>query len=185
VIKTTVKKQDNGKPLGELLKSIAKMQVYVGIPEEKTGRKKGPVNNAQLLYIHTNGSQLKGIPKRPVIEPALEAKENKEAITSELGEAVKSLLDKKPAQAKMHLKRAGMIGQNAARDWFEDSRNGWVPNSLETARRKAMKIKGKGKKQFNQLISEGASVQHVEISRPLIDTAQMRKAIIYVVKDNG
>lgn len=160
MIKTTVKKQDNGKPLGDLLKEIAKMQVYVGIPEEKASRKGEPVNNAQLLYIHTNGSQLKGIPKRPVIEPALEAKENKEAITAELGEAVKSLLDKKPAQAKMHLKRAGMIGQNAARAWFDDPRNGWAPNTERT------------------IVAKGSD-------RPLIDTAQMRKAIIYVVKDNG
>lgn len=160
MIKTTVKSQDNSKPLGDLLREIAKMQVLVGIPEEKASRKGEPVNNAQLLYIHTNGSPKMKIPKRPVIEPAIEAKGNKEKITAELGEAIKSLLDKKAAQAKMHLKRAGMIGQNAARAWFEDARNGWAPNTERT-----IAMKGS--------------------DRPLIDTAQMRKAIIYVVKENG
>lgn len=161
------------------------MQVYVGIPEEKTGRKEDSINNAQLLYIHTNGSELRKIPARPVIEPAIEAKGNKEQITAELEKALESLLDKKPEKAKRYLKRAGMVGQNIARAWFEDSRNGWAPNSIATARAKAFKLKGKVKQAFNKRISEGGTVQDVEVSRPLIDTGQMRKAITYVVKENG
>jgi len=160
VIKAKLKKTDNSKPLGELLRQVADMQVFVGIPEEKAVRKWekkwSSVNNAQLLYIHTNGSEKMKIPARPVIEPAIEAKGNKEMITEELRKALDSLLDKKPGQASIHLKRAGMIGQNVSRAWFTDARNGWAPNTPLTIARKGS-------------------------DQPLIDTGQLRKAITYVV----
>ncbi len=159
MIKVGIK--DNGddgmKDLANKLLQITKMQVYVGIPENKSGRRGDAVTNAQLMYIHTHGSALRGIPARPVIEPAIEASGNKERITGELKTAARSTLDHKEDEATKYLKRAGMAGQNAARDWFEDPRNGWAPNKANT-------VKQKGS------------------DRPLIDTGQLRKSIIYVVR---
>ena len=148
---------DKSPLLFKLLNDITVQAVYVGIPEEKTGRKEGSVTNAQLMYIHTNGSGLKNIPARPVIEPAIEAPGNKEQISEELAESARAMMDGENDLALRHLKLAGMTGQNAARLWFVDPRNGWAENSPETIRRKGS-------------------------DKPLIDTGQLRKAIIYVVK---
>ena len=64
------------------------------------------------------------------------------------------------AQSNMrrHLKRAGMEAQNRVRAWFDDSRNGWAPNALAT-------IAAKGS------------------DHPLVDKAELKKSITYVVKD--
>ena len=81
----------------------------------------------------------------PIIEPAIEAEDNKEAIAKKLGEAAKDALDGQEGDAKTALKQAGQIGQDAARGWFEDPRNGWAQNSELTALRKLKKLKGKAR----------------------------------------
>jgi hypothetical protein len=141
------------------LAQIAKSEVYVGVPEDETERKKTTeVTNAGLLYIHTHGSPLQGIPARPVIEPALEADDNKALITKKLGETARAVLASKPSEAKTLLKQAGMEGSNAAKRWFTDSRNAWAADSAETIERKGS-------------------------DRPLIDTAQLRRSITYLVDE--
>ena len=62
--------------IGKIAKAMNFMmgnEVYVGISDETTTREKGePVTNAELMFIHTNGSPINNIPARPVIEPAIE-----------------------------------------------------------------------------------------------------------------
>ena len=182
-IKDIGKNVDETNAMLDRVKALSNIQVLVGIPEEKSGRKSGGVNNAELLYIHTHGSPLHRIPKRPVIEPAIEAEDNKANITEDLGNAARSALDGKTQETMTHLNEAGMTGQNAARAWFEDSRNGWPKNTEETAKRKLNKLQGKNKQRFNEQISAGASITDSDVSRPLVDTGQLRKAIVYVVKN--
>jgi hypothetical protein len=142
------------------MKQILSMHVLVGIPEDKISRKEtAKINNAELLYLHTHGSELMKIPPRPVIEPAIEARENKEHISEQLSIAAKMVLNGKPAIAKRQLKTVGMLGQNIARAWFTDPRNNWPPNSPITIAKKGSE-------------------------RPLIDTGQLRQAIIYVVRED-
>ena len=148
-----------GDPLQKMRAAIAKLarkQVLVGVPEDDSSRKAGEVSNAALVYLHTHGSPLQHIPARPIIEPAIEA--SKDLITAKLGDAARAALDGKAAQTEQALNQAGMLGRNAAIRWFTDPRNGWAPNSPAT-------IEQKGS------------------DRPLIDTAQMRRSITYVVKD--
>jgi len=141
------------------MEKLMKMDVLIGIPEDKTIRKEGKVNNAELLYLHTNGSELQGIPKRPVIEPAITAAGNKESIVEELKQVAKFNLNGKYSDSIRHLNKVGMLGQNISRLWFTDPRNGWPPNSAKTIAKKGS-------------------------NRPLIDTSQLRKSIIYVVREN-
>jgi hypothetical protein len=62
-------------------------------------------------------------------------------------------------------------GQNIARAWFTNPANNWAPNSDIT-------INGsKPDKNGKQFIKGKGSDQ------PLIDTGELRKSIIYVVKD--
>ena len=152
--------------------------VLVGIPEEDNRRKAGDIGNAQLLFIHTNGSPLRNIPARPVIEPAIMA--HKDEISIEMKQAAVAFLTGNQTKGVMFLKRAGMIGQNVSRGWFTDSRNGWPPNADSTVREKLNKLKGKKLKDALAVLDSGGSMEGV--NTPLIDTGAMRKAITYVIR---
>lgn len=101
---------------------------------------------------------MRHIPARPVLEPAVEADGNRQAIASELSASVKANLAGNGQRALNKMKRAALAGQNAARNFFTDPRNHWVPNAPST-------IKAKGS------------------DRPLIDTGALRAAIVGVVKE--
>ena len=75
-----------------------------------------------------------------------------------LGEAGKAVLARNASLATDELRRAGILGANAAKRWFTDPQNGWAANAPATAARKGSE-------------------------RPLIDTAQMRRSITYLVED--
>ena len=60
-------------------------------------------------------------------------------------------------KGEKRLKATGMKAQNVVRAWFVNPKNNWPPNSPAT-------IAAKGS------------------DRPLIDTAEMRKSITYVIK---
>jgi len=162
----TIKTTDNMARLAESLKTISKQEVYVGVPEvtnvsavreEEIATKGESASNAQLIYVHTNGSPVRNIPKRPIIEPAIEAEDNKKNITEQLEKALKALFDGKPTEAKQFLQQAGQVAENACRAWFTDPRNNWPPDKPATIKKKGSDM-------------------------PLIDTDQMRKSIIYIVK---
>ena len=135
--------------------------VYVGIPEG--GNREGkPISNAELLFIHTNGSPVNKIPKRPVIEPAL--KDDAESISKML-KSCASLADKgKYEEAYKELEKIGMRAQNVCRDWFENEKNNWPPNTESVIRAK---------------IKKGSTDP-----KPLIDTGELRKSITYFVDSN-
>lgn len=116
------------------------------------------VTNAELLFIHTKGSPIKKIPPRPVIEPAISADGNKEAIANELNKAIKAMLDGDRDEAIKRMQRTALAGQNAARKWFKDSRNNWKENAQSTIDRKGS-------------------------DSPLIDTGALRNAIVGIVRE--
>ncbi len=181
--------KDSSGILGDILKDLSGCSVLVGIPEEKSSRKgSGEITNAELLFIHTNGSPLRRIPARPVIEPAIEADGNKGPIIEELEQAAISFLNDKREQGIAHMKRAGMIASNACRAWFTDPRNGWPPNAESTVLRKLEKLKGGKLKAAMGAYEAGESSfafqgQLYGLNTPLVDTGEMRAAITYVLKD--
>ena len=155
----TIKKSGPGlAQLKKDLERISKSEVLVGIPASAATRKKGPINNASLMFVFSKGSPLKKIPARPWIELAVKA--NKELITPHLGAAAKAVLDKNPVRAERELKLAGTVAANAAKRWATDPRNGWAPNAPSTIRRKGS-------------------------DRPGIDTGQLRRAITAVVRQTA
>lgn len=168
--------------LAASLAGLTRRQVYVGIPattaEERLAQvrkllsarrgkrarvrlaavnKAAPtVNNAELMFIHTNGSLLRHIPRRPIVEPAIEDRDNADAIAAELRLAGEAALGGKDDQVLRQLKLAGQVAENAVKAWFTNPRNGWAPNKPST-------IRAKGS------------------SRPLIDTGALRQAVRSVV----
>lgn len=111
-------------------------------------------SKAYELWLQTHGSPLWHSPPRPVLEPAIE--HNKEAIAKQLRRVSEVALEGGDPTPELH--KAGMMGQNFARDWFTNPANGWPPNSPATVKRKGS-------------------------DKPLIDTGELRKAITYVVKE--
>ncbi len=178
----TITRKSGVAAFSKRLAGLQKINAYVGVPSsgknertshllELAGKTKGKqkkarltklagqdVTNSELLFIHTNGSKLKHIPPRPVLQPAIEAEDNKAKIIYEIEGAMRAQLagDKEGAEKKML--RAALAGQNAARKWFTDPRNGWKGNAQRT-------------------IDEKGS------DRPLIDTGALRAAIVGVVKE--
>lgn len=137
---------------------MRKSDVLVGIPQSRNrARRKAAIGNAALLYLHTHGSPLQGIPPRPVIEPAIAADGNRQIIAAELKDAARELFARELNRARVSLRRAGQAGANAATGWFTDPRNHWAPNRPATIRRKGS-------------------------DRPLIDTGALRASITYVVR---
>ena len=152
----TVKKSGPGfLQLRRDLARISKSEVLVGIPADKTQRKKGPINNASLMFVFSKGSPLKKIPARPWLEPAI--KLNKDLISPHLGAAAKAVLNHDPVRAERELRLAGPVAANAAKRWPTDPRNGWKPNAPATIRRKGS-------------------------DRPGVDTGQLRRSITSVVR---
>lgn len=178
----TIARKTGAAAFAKRMVGLTRLAAYVGVPASKKGdrgkqllsmasqttsKKKQAklkkaaqedVNNAELLFIHEHGSPARHIPARRVLKPAVEADGNRQAIANELAASVKASLagDKDLAEKKML--RTALAGQNAARKWFTDPRNGWKPNAKST-------IKAKGS------------------DRPLIDIGAMRNAIVGVVRE--
>ena len=182
---------DNTAKTLSALKSLEDFAVYVGIPEKAAHRNKAGITNPQLAFVHTHGvrsvdtrrmmgamminrgltysqahalmlhtrgSVRMAIPARPIIEPAIEAKDNQRSINNHLKLAAEAALAGNRAGTLRALRMAGMDAQNRVRAWFTDPRNHWAPNAPSTIKRKGS-------------------------SRPLIDTSQLRRSIIYVVAE--
>ncbi|MGG3012293.1 hypothetical protein ABEO98_22765 [Brevibacillus parabrevis] len=175
--------------LKKTLESLARKQVYVGIPEgsERPEEQGQPIDNAQLLYIHTHGVRQKVM--REEMNPKVESGEMPyskayqmfiQSFGSPLWQspprpviepAIEHNKDVIATQLRNvmqtaldgqnlepELHKAGLMGQNFARGWFTNPANNWPPNSPST-------VKKKGSNQ------------------PLINTGELRKSITYVIRE--
>lgn len=181
-----VKKGRNIADVTKSLKELENTDILIGIPSAKTARNSdGSVNNAELGYILSEGVQTSemrdevskkqdggssypdavaayiashgdpafAIPPRPFLQPSIEA--NQDLIAKQQSKIIQTALNK-PQNTELEIRKLGMLGQNLARGWFTDPRNGWPPNAPSTVARKGS-------------------------DRPNIDTGQLRRAITYVV----
>lgn len=191
MVKVSVKHTSGKVDIKKSLDLIQKNRVYVGVPQETAGRSAGDnIDNAELLYIHTNGARAK--PMREEMRPQLEAgtsyskayelyvqehgsplwqapprpvlepaiKAHSHELADGLKTAYQKALNGDAVGFESGLKGVGLRAQNFARDWFEDERNGWDPNAEST------------------ILAKGSD-------KPLIDTGDMRKSITYVVRKDG
>lgn len=167
------------------IKRLQQMQVLVGITTDTAYHNEDhpEINNAELLFIHSHGSPLRNLPERKVIEPAIQAEDNKERISREFKAVGRAALRGDEAGAMLGLNRAGQAGVNAAQSWFTDPRNGWPPDSDETVARKLGKLSPRAQESALRKIEKAGGVL-TGIVTTLVDTDDMRKAITYVVKDS-
>jgi hypothetical protein len=153
-------RKDIYKQVKKNLLDFSKLDLLVGVPQEKTERDKDvqgettnePITNAELMFIHTNGSPVKNIPKRPTIEPTIE--ENKDKISEKFKTAVNKILNNR-GDGKEDLEKLGI----------------WVVN----------KIKARFGSEELEPNTEG-TIKRKGSDRPLIDTGQLRDSITYVTR---
>ena len=131
----SLKRTSNVGSLEDRLLKLQRKDVLIGIPQATASRPGEAINNAELLYLLSKGSQMQHIPPRPVLEPAIEAPDNKVNIAAELKQAAQAVLESRPEDATQYLELAGQVGSNAAVRWFTDPRNSWAPNAPQTIKR--------------------------------------------------
>lgn len=159
------------------MRLLTTRSVLVGIPADKDRKDDGEgeaITNAQLGYIHENGSPKNNLPARPFLMPGIRAAH--EQIVDQLRDAGRAALDGDAAAVSKRLERAGIIGQNSVRAQFVD--NDWEPLSEATLNRRPVTQRDEDGK----AVKHGKSRQERGATNPLIDTSQLRKAITYVVE---
>jgi hypothetical protein len=149
-----LKTTDNTAGLKDRLDKLKRTRVLVGVPESEAARQ-GEINNAQLAYLHTNGSELQHIPPRPIIEPVIT--KNKDKISEMLKAAGAKQL--RGEDASVEYERIGMFAKNKIVANFTDPDNGWPENSPLTVAKKGS-------------------------DKPLIDTGALRQSIGYVIQND-
>jgi hypothetical protein len=160
----------------EAIEKLTSQEVLVGIPHGET-REDG-MTNAELGYLHENGSPSQNIPARPVLVPALERVQGQTADL--LVKAAHAALDGNPSKVDANLKRAGMVALRSVRLYFVEGT--FAPLSLATIRARANRGRSGAKKYLKQI---KAGPPEAGLVRPLIDTAQFRKSTTYIIKKNG
>lgn len=183
--------KDDLTDLKRRLQETLTTEVLVGVPASKTERPETDgepesITNAQLVYIHTKGWPLSGLPARPIIEPAINAEKNREKIMPHFGEALKAALEQNPGKMEQELRYAGQEGENAARSWFLDPDNHWPALSDRTVEERARKKYNPSSAKTAQGREKMAAKMQDYIQNgtfnPLIDTGILRKSIIYVLR---
>lgn len=166
------------KAVSEAIAQLKRLDVLVGVPEGGEDRKAGAASNAELVYIHTNGSPIRGIPARPIIEPAI--LDGKDVLGEKLSKAYETALAGNTAGVRPALEKAGQAAQNIVRDWFTNPKNNWAELKTAAEERREKKMSKSALAKAKKRAEEDKSFV---VHRPLIDTGEMRKSIVYVVRE--
>ena len=156
-VKTGVKIKENLMALYNLesgFRFLKKLDVLVGIPQESNAGHDGGVTNAELMFIHENGSPARSIPARPVIHSAISDPELRVRLQAMFKRGMTLALIGNKSGAEKVYHQIGMVGASAVQKKF-----GAIPppNAPSTIAKKGS-------------------------SAPLIDTGALRAAITYVVR---
>lgn len=164
--------------ISKAMRALTQRSVLVGIPVDAVrSDDDGPITNAQLGYIHENGSPDNNLPARPFLMPGIRAVHPQ--IVDQLRGAGKAALKGNTAGVLKALERAGIIAQNSVRAQFVD--NDWQALSETTLNRRPVTARDDDGKP----VKYGKSRQERGAVNPLIDKGELRKSITYVVERKG
>lgn len=154
--------KDQSATLLKALQDMASKRVLIGVPASEAARQDDAViGNAQLAYIHENGSAAANIPARPFLVPGVKKAGDKAAAI--LKKAAADVFDRK-ASIDKGLNAAGLVAQTSVKMTIRAG-EGFAPlkpGTLAARRRKGAKgAKG---------------------DKPLIRTGQLLNSISYVVR---
>lgn len=172
------------------LDTLTKQSVFIGIPGEKAGRKdaENGVTNAMLGYVHEYGSPAQNIPARPFLEPA--AEQIQDQVGSMLAKGAEAMMAGNAAAATKALHAAGQVGVNTARKIMQAG-EGYAPLTRGAVRSRLYRAMGALRQRDNpkawakrkKQLLDTRSRYTLEGAEPLVDTAQLRNSITYVVRE--
>lgn len=170
----------------QIIESIARKDVLVGVSENDNPRNEESIGSAQLLFIHTNGVRTQAM--RIEMEQNVKSKgyhaaynmyihshgspiwsipprpviepaieADKKVMGDLLKDVIMAGLNGDLALAEENLRKVGIEGQTVSQEYFTNPNNGWAKNSPLT-------IKKKGS------------------SNPLIDTGALRQSIQWSIR---
>jgi hypothetical protein len=182
VFSADVSEADSGmKAIEDAMEEAMSLDVLVGVPDDAGSRSddgSAAPTNAELLYIHTNGSEINELPARPAIEPALE--KNKEQVSQLLQKIADAAVSGDVDRVRAAAEKAGQQGASIARKWFTDPANGWAEIKKGTIKSRKRRMSEKGREKAAALVEAAGNT--LPAFKPLIDTTQLRKSITYVVR---
>lgn len=169
------------------INELVSKEVLVGIPDSTSDRDEEleqPITNATLGYIHEFGSPEANIPARPFLIPGVERAEDPSMERMKKAAQVTMRGDAKSADK--YLNDAGIIASNSVKRMFWE--NEWQPLSPYTVRNRhrnrGTKMRDSERK-YLELIADGMSPADAQAAagiQPLVDTAQLRNAVTYVLR---
>lgn len=148
------------------IRGLTHNQVLVGIPDETAEREPDPddphpLSNAEIGYIHENGSPAANIPARPFLKSGVASADEKIAERYRAG--ARAVLDGRIANVDQVHEVVGIIAESAVK--AKITAGPFAPLADSTIeRRKARGRTG---------------------TRPLIDTGQLRNAVTHVIRPKG
>lgn len=124
----------------ELIESLSKYSIEIGVISEDTGRKETVsygITNAELMQIHENGSPTKNIPARPVLDLTIMWTEQ-HLIKRVLDSIIEGVFEKDwgKVEIERELSRMCIRMENHAREIIYDNDGTLAPNSPQVAKRK-------------------------------------------------
>ena len=117
---------------------ISKFRLEIGVFTGKSHRKvQVGITNAELMFIHENGSPLRNIPARPVLQMTLDYA-NKNLVEPAVDRCVKIILDNGPDEAlvEQELNKLAIKLENYARKIIYSNDGRLAPNAPSVAKAK-------------------------------------------------
>ena len=119
--------------------ALKKYRLEVGVFSDKSKRKKATtgVNNAELMFIHENGSPMRHIPRRPALQKTIYWAQ-REVIPDTIDKFIDVYFstDFNEEEAVKVLEKAALKIQNYARKLIYDNDGTFVPNAPSTIAKK-------------------------------------------------
>lgn len=171
-------KIDRLKEVTKAIAGMAKKQVLVGVPDSGADRDdtSGPINNAAIGYIQETGSPEVNIPARPHLVPGIEAAQPK--TLPQLQKAAEAALDGDIDAAERRMGAAGMAAMSSVKRLIDAGISPALSNATLRARARR---KRKGAKEELKRRADGEA-PGLDLAKPLIDSAQYRNSITYVIR---
>ena len=117
---------------------ISKFRLEIGVFTGKSHRKvQVGITNAELMFIHENGSPLRNIPARPVLQMTLDYA-NKNLVEPTVDKCVEIILDNGPDEAlvEQELNKLAIKLENYARKIIYSNDGRLAPNAPSVAKAK-------------------------------------------------
>lgn len=178
-----IKKADLGKIVDALL-VLQNIDILVGFPEDTTARDENPddkpedrgITNAALGYIHDKGAPEAGIPQREFMAPAIAEAE------PVLEKALTGMLKATLRGNTLVLEQAShALGLKAKLAIQKKINEGIPPPLADRTVRERMERGRKGAIKEMDRRRDGLA-PGLYYAKPLVDTAQMRNAVNYVIR---